>query len=233
MDSETGYPDLGGASITCKYISSSIYYWGIDKKIAPLTISCLTVSKVIFVTKSAPGCRKGTVHVYSNHANIFSHWIIVPVSHQLLAIYLPTLKGQSPCWYLISSTCEPLCSLPVGTLYVKYSKGIYLVKRQDVALYKLFPKFDKKLRFIWHEAVGTCVSCKRQSLGQAIHQHLHKRKFPLMQAERLVSYISRCPVRSIHLQPPLVIVCTPSACMINWAAVDLSIHVFLSWNHFQ
>ncbi len=32
-----------------------------------------------------------------------------------------------------------------------------------------------------------------QALGQAIDQHLHKRKFPLMKAERPVAYINRCP----------------------------------------
>ena len=36
-------------------------------------------------------------------------------------------------------------------------------------------------------------SVKRPTLGQAIDQHLHKRKFPLMQAERPVAYINRCP----------------------------------------
>ncbi len=38
-------------------------------------------------------------------------------------------------------------------------------------------------------------SVKCQVLGQAIHQHLHKCKFPLMhmQAERLVAYLNRCP----------------------------------------
>ncbi len=32
-----------------------------------------------------------------------------------------------------------------------------------------------------------------QALGQPIHQHLHKSKFLVMQADRLVAYINRCP----------------------------------------
>ncbi len=34
---------------------------------------------------------------------------------------------------------------------------------------------------------------KCQAIGQAIHQNLHNRKFPLVEAERVVAYINRCP----------------------------------------
>ena len=42
-----------------------------------------------------------------------------------------------------------------------------------------------------HEKILSNRSVKHQALGHAIHQHLHKLKFPLMQVERFVIYINR------------------------------------------